>query len=687
MIIVGEQSKASNAPASLYKRGETALGKQLSEIHTNWLLMYCIHLWQRHYSECSTWRTKLAEYEKRADDDYSTRKSQVDTERTDAPRPIFERENNTLGIVSSAVDQVFAKGKSEIFGTKPWLAATPQQPTDSQLAEDITRHSQWKADQSNFEPTLTDAIKLALDLGTVFVKCRWLREEETYVTKKPAAFSKSRNAPLKREDGENVHTDEDMPAEAMAMGGDVEWRDMDVEETRIFFNNIEASNLDFKDVAFDPAAPELDLRYTPFFCRFKMGVHDLVSSLNLDDDQKRELVERAMAINEDLNPRAHRGEHSNRNTFDLDPEANPQITLIEGFVRCDPMSTGKPIRLRVVFSPDMNVLLHAEYLSAITPDGILPIFPVRCFKVPRRIIGKGYRERFEKAEDCVDGMYNAIVVRQRESADVYTGFNAKGLKDGQEGKDVVNSPTKIFELAEDVDDIAKVFTFAVKPDNSERTDQLLQQMNQMLQLRLGTISASQGGMTGIPSNDTATGSKLIHNQVDTVTGCQIDQIMKDLEKPVQFFVILNYANQDFDETFMWGEGKDAVPVIITAKDVQGLKANVSLTLTQSQNLQKLEAAKAAIDIGMKYAGLPEDQKAGQRLLFVQALKGLGFDDADKIVREAVMDVAGIGAMLPENVRPAFEQWLATQGMGAAPEDSQGPQALPDPQAGPQAIPA
>ncbi|WP_035613326.1 hypothetical protein [Haloferula sp. BvORR071] len=99
-----------------------------------------------------------------------------------------------------------------------------------------------------------------------------------------------------------------------------------------------------------------------------------------------------------------------------------------------------------------------------------------------------------------------------------------------------------------------------------------------------------------------------------------------------------------DEVFTWGEGKDAELLEIKAGDVRGLRTNVSLVLTQSQNLQRLEAAKTAIQIALQYVAVPEADKPALRRLFVQALSSMGFNDADRIIRKAVEAVpdGGIG---------------------------------------------
>lgn len=60
-----------------------------------------------------------------------------------------------------------------------------------------------------------------------------------------------------------------------------------------------------------------------------------------------------------------------------------------------------------------------------------------------------------------------------------------------------------------------------------------------------------------------------------------------------------YANQNRDETFTWGEGSASKLLTIRAGDVQGIRANVSLTMVQAQNVAKLQSAITAIDVVTK----------------------------------------------------------------------------------------
>ncbi len=494
-----------------------------------WLLEHVAGRWQALHGALADWRNRLGRFERLADENYSDR-TVPDRERSDAPRRIFERQNHSLGLVSGKCDQVFAQAKDDLFGTRPWLSATPQGAEDVELADRITKHSQWKFDQSNLEATLVDALKLAVHLGTAFPKLRWVREEEDYEVTHA-----------------EVPSGEEVPSAKGRQKKKSVWRTVEV------YNNVEAAVLDWKDVAFDPVAPELDLRHTDFLCRFKMGLHDLAAQYGMTAEEKEELLE-SVRCGGDESAREHRGETEVRHAAGTwqDAEANPVVWLVEGFVRCDPFNTGRPVRLHVIFSPELHALFRCDYLANVTPGGMLPVFPVRCFKDARRILGRGYWERFEDANDAVDGLYNATTLRNRKGADVFKGYHRGALVNEGEGQDVVNHAEKLFELKPDktIDDL---FQFKVMPDASGRSDALLQQMLQMTNLRLGTSSASQGNLTGIPENDTATGSKINAGRAALLDKAQIGQMTADLRAAVEFAVHLNYANLEKDEVFTWGE--------------------------------------------------------------------------------------------------------------------------------------
>lgn len=664
LMEMGERAR----PARLLTGGKTALSAGLSDFQKQWLLHYCIDQWAAYHSALVDWRSKLEKYERMADDDYTDRTKHPDPERTNALKSIFEKQNHTLGVVSGFCDFVYAQARDDVFGTRPWLAATPQGMADNKLAELVTKHSQWKFDQSNIEDTLCDTIRSAIDLGTQFVKIRWVKDVETYETAEYVAFSISANAPILAANGDYITKQEDLEG-IIEDGADVEWREMLIEQTETVYNNIVAENLDFKDVAFDVTAPELKLDRTDFFHRFRIGILDAISFYGLDEEKA--LALRDSVNRDDSSVRDHRGEIAPGLTSDWgieDKNANPQVTMVEGFVRVDPFQKGQAKRLHVVFIPDVNVLIYCDYLANTSPGGIIPVFPVRCFKVPNRIIGRGYFEKYEDADTAIDGQYNAVTYHNRRQSVPFVGIHKDALADDLEGRDIVIDPERPFELAPDKT-MKDFMEFLSMPDLNGRSVELMNQMLQLAQMRSGITSASQGELKGVPNANTATGVRQLVSRGATLVRWPIDQMMGDLERPVEYSVILNYANQDLDETFVWGEGRDAELMEIRAGDVKGLRANVSLRLTQSQNQNKLENAMAATEIGIKYAQLPEVEKQSQRRLYVQAVSALGFNDAEKIIREAVFDTQGILSVLPPEMQETFAAFLHQNGM-MAPEQPQ-----------------
>lgn len=660
-----EDMEQESRPSSIFTNGQTALSKGLGEYQQAWLLEHAISRWDSLHGALSTWRGELLHFEKLADDDYSDRASAPDPEKSSARRSIFERENHTLGLVSGMCDSVYSRAKSDLFSVRPWLAATPQGKNDTDLANRISKHCQWKFNQSNLEDTLVDALKLAVDLGTVFVKAGWCKQVDPHESAEFVAWSKSKKAAIVDAAGDFI-TDKAAPELSGMDGADVEWKEMLITGTTETYNNIESACLDFKDVAFDPLQPALDLRYTPFFHRFPARVLDLVAKYKLTEEQKAELLLMA-SMDDSGQARNHRGESESTSGDPtmLDEQANPELHLVEGFIRCDPTLSGRPIRIHLIFAPELRVLFRCDYLANESPDSILPVFPVRCFKTPRRIIGRGYWERFESENDAIDKHYCGVTFRNRHGADVIKGWHRSALANESEGEDLVNHPEKLFELKEDKK-LTDLIEFAVVPDTNERSVSLMSTMAQFLQMRTGLTSAAQGEIKGLPASNTATGVNTLMTMGALLVKTQVAQMTKDVQPIVEFSVHLNYANQDRDETFVWGEGQDAELLEIKAGDVKGLRANVTLTMTQAHNMEQLENAKAAIEIVGLYIAVPEPEKPAVRRLYIQALENLGFNDADRIIRDAVVDPASLMALIPPDLQPAFQAFLVAQGLVAAP---------------------
>jgi hypothetical protein len=612
--------QANPAPGKLFSRGQTALSKGFDEIQERWLLAYACSRWTTLHSALGAWRTKLKRFEKMADDDYSDRREQPDARTTDAIASIFARQNHTLGVVSGFADFAYAQARDDIFGTRPWLAATPEGPASDGLADRVTKNSQWKLNQSNLESTLLDGIRIGMDLGTAFVKLRYVTETETSEQAETVAVSKLSKKPVLNKAGDYIHDAKDLPEGFDP--ADLEWQERLVENVQEVRNNVDSALVDFNNIAFDPTAAEMTLWHTDVFSRFRMGLHDLVAAYNLSDAQRDEL---AGICNSEGNEEArqHRNETDTQRSdaYKNDSESNPEVWMVEGFLRCDPFKTGKVLRLHVIFSPMLNAMFHCDYLANVTPAGILPVFPIRCFKIANRIIGRGYFERYEDAGNAIDGQYNAVTYRNRMGAEVIKGFHRTALANEAEGEDLILSPEKLYELKEDKT-LADLISFATIPDSNNRAVELMNQMLQLAQMRTGITSAAQGELKGVPNANTATGVRQLTSRGAVLLKWPIDQVTDDLTPIVELAVHLHYANHAYRDNpsiahdlqgnrsqgmsplvFLVVPWKPALaparaaPAALAtpqpAIDTQGTPDAVQANLTAAERMRKMRAAKAA----------------------------------------------------------------------------------------------
>lgn len=626
-----------------------------------WLLQHVCDRWSTLHENMNSWREKMAKWERQAEDDFRDRQTSPDQVNPSSTRDIFTDQNDTLGMSGGFADFHFAQAKDDIFGTRPWLAATPEGKSDTDLADIMSKHLQWKFNQSSLEEVLTDALHVAGWGGTAFVQSGFKKEVETYTTRVPVAHDPE-GEPIRGEDGDYVRDARTLAAMGVE-GGQFEWKEIDIDDTTSVCNNVCNALIDWKDIAFETTAAKLDLGHTDVFVRCRRGLLDAMDQYGIPRQRAGDLVALINGYTE--TSRDHRDESDPAVQDANEENANPLVTLVEGYVRCAPFG-GAPSRIHVVFSPDLNILFAVDYIQNVTPGGILPIHPVRIHKIAGRVFGRGYFEKYENYNNAVDRQYNSITYRNRTNSHVHVGVHPEALQDYEEGGDFVLDPTMPHVLREDksIDDLIE---FKAAPDINDRSDSLLQQMLQMGQMRSGITSAAQGEMKGVPSANTATGTRDIQSRGATLLKAQIDKQMADIREIVEFNALLVYANQDQDETFAWGEGREQELFTIKTNDVLGMRANITLTMTQSQNQRKLESALTAIDIVTKYSGLQEIDKEASRGAFVQALSSIGFQNADDIIRPAMVDPMAILAVLPPDIQPAVQAALAQAGLIALPD--------------------
>lgn len=657
----------------------TPLAAELNEIQAAWLLEHAAEQWETLHRSLGDWRTKMDRWEAFSKEDYSSRVGQPDPTRPEAKPDVFTWQNDTLSLAAGFWDFFTAQARNDVFGTKPWLSAAPEGKADVNLAELVSRHSQWKLNQSNLEEVCKDAISVAGWGGTGFVKSRWRKDIETFRKSTMVLYPKDGKEPMvSPKTGDFIRKESE--AEELGIDGNaVRWDKAWTEETVTVFDNVLSTLVHHSDIAFDETAADLDLYFTDVFVRFRMGILDVINLYGIEKDQWNDLQASLAGADEQAGPLSD----ASSGIFGM--EDNQIVSLVEGFVRCDPFQTGQPIRCHVIFSPTLRILFSVDYLANVTPDGLLPVFPVRIHKRPGNLLGVGFFEKYENPNNAVDRQYNAITKRNAESSSVISAIQPDALANKAEAKDFVMDPTKPVKLAPGKT-VADFISFASIPDVNNRSVELLNQMMQMIQMRSGITSAAQGELKGVPSNNTATGVRDLQSRGAILLKCQIDECTADIRDIVEFNVIHIYANQNTNETFTWGEGESRELLTLEADTVQGIKMNVALTMAQAQNMAKLQNAQQAIQTFMQWLQVPEVEKPAGHAAFVQAISSLGFRNAEDIIRRAAVDPQGILALLPPEIAPIVQQAFAQAGLIAPPAPLPG-EAMPQDPAAPTEAPA
>ena len=107
---------------------------------------------------------------------------------------------------------------------------------------------------------------------------------------------------------------------------------------------------------------------------------------------------------------------------------------------------------------------------------------------------------------------------------------------------------------------ADILDFIELPDLDSRTWQLWEVFMQVIQVDSGVTNATQGDLSGLPQNTTATG---INSMLETSSVLHLeilDELRDGLEKHLSYCAEVAYFRQDTDETYEYleGDGADAV---------------------------------------------------------------------------------------------------------------------------------
>lgn len=659
--------------------------------------------YEQSMSDNFEWRTG-----ERSPEDFSRFRSSTFDE--EMAQTIFDKQNDSLNIVGGFAAFIIARAVDDFFGTDPYYSVAPEGQADNVLADGMQKHSEWKIRQSPWKDAALDAIDCAIGLGEGVIKQTWRREIDEFETTRNVLMDRSTGMEVKGPDDDYVYgpdefgngadeirvgdiTDETgAPMQVMmvtkyppnAETGDpgmildaatVEFQQREIPKVNIRFNNVQASTVHYGDLLI-PMTVE-NLEDSPFVGqRTQMYLSDIIEQYGIDEDTIAKFeTDTLTAKTKAAMPDPDRGEvQADEAPYEDDP--NPLIKLVECWIRHDPVGRknggGKQLRMYVLYAPEHQVIVKMDYIGNMTPEGKLPFQVVRAFKVKNRWYGRGYFEIYEKAQEFIDRHLNYVAHRNRFHANPITFFDPSNLLEDEETKEFRMEPGGTWRLkpglkAEDV------FQIMSMPDLDERTWQLMQMMIQIVQVRSGITSAAQGEVSSMPSTATATGIESILQSASTLARQPMNLMKHGLEQSLLYALKLVYANMDRDEIYTYLEGDMQMVGTLEKVTVKDIEMNVRLLLTRFKAREATEAVTKALPLVAQWIATPEQEKGPLRPVFVQGLKGLGFDQAESIIRQPAQLHPMTGQMLLPNGQPMLPPPGQEPGQEAPPEAAAPPQ--------------
>jgi len=683
-------------PATLYMvnavNPKSALLSRLGKTRVDRLAKTCC---KRIKSVQGQWEAlwgKRDNYLLQADDNFDWRKK-LGLDDEEKPSAIFAKQNDSINIIGGFAEYMSAKTIDDLMGSEPFFSAQPEGKQDKITAETIQRHSEWRIRRSNVDDAIADSIPLSFCLGESIVKTVY-SPKTTFSESRRSVMVDNKGNFVLTTDGDYIYEDDTfspveqeeapMPAAPEPEGpisetyldqaapgqpgeevpppdaalplpswlsrppaaplffpakdpniqiGDPTkaiYKEMIVENEESYGEPLEANLMHHRDFICPTTAKTLedsdfcahlyDLKLSEAKAKWKISA-ELLDILLSGDNSPKSAVTKA---SEDT-------DESDEELADLYPEDNDPVIQ---FAECYPKITinGKQSRALVIIAVDAEAMVVADYLANVTPMGKLPFHVIRPFPIRNRWYGRGYFEIYAYAQDYIERHLNYIGLRNRHHANPVRLVKRDLIKNIAEGEDIPVSPDTALELEKNADP-KDAISFVEYPDLDQRTDAQMQMMLQVIQLRSGITSAAQGGVDALPQNSTATGIEAILNSGNTIARLPIRNIRKQLEELLYYSLRLIYSNLDGDEAFTYLEGENVREITLSKDDVAHLDYNVKLTMTRFRQKEQRENIGVALESMNMYIQLPEGEKETLRPMYVDLLKTLGVQDADRIVRQ------------------------------------------------------
>lgn len=329
------------------------------------------------------------------------------------------------------------------------------------------------------------------------------------------------------------------------------------------------------------------------------------------------------------------------------PENDPTILTVEVSFDYDCFEDGIVRRLHMVLLPDAKTCIYAEYRAALAPQAAKNIHLVAINRPKGRAYGRGLDEVYEAMSDLADELLNAIMRRNEYNSKPKVVWSPHNTIEGKNNAKLNFWDTETVTPDNPQLQPKDIAYPIVLPDLDTRTWELMELFMQLIQLDSGVTNASQGDVSNLPSNSTATGINSMLESSSVLHQFILEEIRDGLTEQLTFAVGLIYLRQDEDETYEYLEGEpgaDGVMALADARKLRHMPMNVEILLTRAKQQEQREAALAGIPMGVQFGTLQPADQFRMRDAFVQLFRALNFSNPEEFFptpEELAMQVAGL----------------------------------------------
>lgn len=644
------------------------LQKDHREDEVNNILDFCVRRCEflEEERERSDYYRKRLYYEKLANSDNSHR-----------TEGIFAKSNISLPVVRSIVRYLRGRVRQDIFGSSPWFVVHPHGQSDAIFSERLQKHFEYKLKEADYAEEIREGLSVCLELGEIPIKISYTHDIAYGERMAFVAVEAGTDNPIPGIGGQPIEYEDAAQLEDLQIDlSKVEWKEMPIPDDIDLYKGLSVNVIDFRDVLIPlnvKNVEKADFVAHRYACRLS-DLKARFSETNPEWDDIESILKSESTLTKDFAENTDDIKRRDRES-DVANDDDPPIRVTECYFEYDPFKEGRKRRIYAVISEDHNLIFDLRYLAEISPGAK---YPISVFAINKRFdswTGVGMYEIYNELAEEIDRLINNIRYRNEYNSDPAKIANLDLIDSGDNDNTVDFRPGKILKVKQRGIKPEEVLTAIPLPDLDNRTWNLMELYQQFAQVESGVTNASQGDLSGLPTNTTATGINSMLESSSVLHIDLLDELRLQFSKHLKYAAKVCYFWQDQDETFEFLEGKVGVERILSLSDAKRLNKmdlDVDMVMTRTRKSEMRESATAAIPAQEKFFTYPPELQRYALPLYLQLFKGMGIDDSDDMFPQIQEIQNAIDKMEAERQLEAQAMQAEKQQM-----DASGPEAAVD----------